>query len=443
MTELTRTKTRPDTRWGAPLVGGLVALAIALGICAGLVAWGHRTFPDNKDGAAQRFRQVLPVPQGAAAAVLGFQRVAVTLDRREVATADPDSRSPERLTYRMVVPPLGGLLLVGLALVIGGAVTRRLETQEAGSIARMAVVFAVACFALSFLISLGKATVPRDPNIALGFTVTYRPSHIGAVIWPLVWGLAFGSLGAFIATHGRRWRRELLEARGPAFRAALSGLVTGIALVLLAGVLTAVVGIATHKDQAGDVLGSAKNVAGIAEGIVLGLPHATGGSLLLSMGIPARYTLDVYDSDYFDESATASIFGGERDRPGLAHGFGVPAPPRERYELAIPRYALGGLLIAMAFTVVAGYRAAAGSAGSVARALRSAAVAAAWMTVFLWIIAYLVDVESDVRVFQGSTVSGADATLGPSFVPVLFLPLVWALGGGMLGALLRVRQERA
>jgi hypothetical protein len=449
VTSLTATGSRQATRWKAAVVGGLLSLAIAFGICAGLVALGHQTFPDTDDGARQRFQQVFPVLPGAGATVLSFQRVPVTIDRLE-SPGGPDSRSPEHLTYRIVVSPLGGLLLIGLSLVVGGAVTRRLDTRDRGprgSATRMAVVFALACFGLSFLLPLREVFVEQGANVSRSFTVSLRPSYVGALIWPFVWGLAFGSLGAFIGTHGRRWRRELMTTindRSPvsatAVRAASTGLATGIALVLLAGVLTAVVGIASHRSQAGDVLGSVRNVAGIGEAVVLGLPHATGVGLVASMGVPVRYEVTDH-SGGGGESSTASILGGERERREGRSGFGNTDRRSEPYEIAVPGYALGGLLIATAITLLAGYRAAANS-GSVFEAIRPVAIAAACLTVFLWIVGYLSGGEFDVTLLQGSDRSGGAGTIGPSRLALLAVVPLWTFGGGIAGAWVRLGFRR-
>jgi hypothetical protein len=439
VTTVTVTKSRQGTQWTAPLVGGLLALALAAGICAGLIAWGHATFFETDDGARQRFREVFPVLEGTGAAVLGFQRVPVTIDRQEYGGGS-GSRPRERLTYRIVVSPLGGLLLIGLALVAGGAVTHRLGGRERtvfASGARMAAVFALACFVLSFLVPLGNASTARDFNGPLGYTVTYGPSHVAAILWPLVWGLIFGSLGTFIGKYGRRWRRELFG--GVARRAALTGLATGVVLVLLAGVLTALVGSLTHKSAAAEVVGSARNVAGIAEGVVVGLPHATGMSLLASMGVPAHHEQSSRTIGRV-EDGTASIIGGVRQRR-VFRGTGVrdTNPTFSRRDISIPRYALGGLLIAIVMTVVTGYRAAAGSEGDVRQAVRSAIVAAACLTFFFWIVGYLVGGTADVTVTSGSDVTGGTSAFVASRLGLLFLPPLWTLGGGLLGAGLRAR----
>jgi hypothetical protein len=311
----------------------------------------------------------------------------------------------------------------------------------------MAVLFAAACFALSFLVPANKTFTQQGPFVANAFTLAYRPSHVGAVIWPLLWGLLFGSLGAFIGAHGRRWRQELttkIEARtrtmANAVRAAVAGLATGIGLVLLAGILTAVVGVATHSSEAGRVLGSATNVAGIAEGVVVGLPHATGAGLVGSMGIPARYEANDVNGDG-SEYAKASIFGGERQQRDRRRGFDTADPPGPN-PLPVPRYALGGLAIAIAFTVVTGYRAAAASA-TVRETVTSVVLAAGCLTVALWIVGYLVGGELDVRLITESFVDGVHMTMGPSVVEALVLPPIWTLAGGAIGALLHRLRGRA
>ena len=436
VTTVTVTKSRQGTQWTAPLVGGLLALALAAGICAGLIAWGHATFFETDDGARQRFRQVFPVVEGAGAAVLGFQRVPVTIDRQNAGGG-------ERLTYRIVVSPLGGLLLIGLALVAGGAVTYRLSGRERNvfsSGVRIAVVFAIGCFVISLVLLLGKASIPEAPNAGRGYTVVYRPSHVAAILWPLVWGLVFGSLGAFIGKHGRRWRRELFS--GVALRAALTGLAAGVGLVLLAGVLTGLVGSLTHKSAAAEVLGSGRNVAGIVEGVVVGLPHATGMGLLASMGVPAHYEQSARTIGTV-EDGTASIVGGVRQfRSFRGNGVRDPNPTFSRRDVSIPRYALGGLLIAIVMTVVTGYRAAAGSEGEDRQTIRSAIVAAATLTIFFWIVGYLVGGKADVTVTLGSDVTGGRSAFVASRLGLLFLPPLWTLGGGLIGASLRALLRR-
>jgi hypothetical protein len=250
-----------------------------------------------------------------------------------------------------------------------------------------------------------------------------------------------------IARHGRQWRARFLasiETRTPAWanalRAALSGLVTGLGLVLLAGILTAVVGIASHPDQAGDVLGSGKNVAGIAEGVVLGLPHATGAGLLGSMGIPGHYEFGGEPQEF----ATASIFEGERQRRILERGSfgGQPSNPLDRYALTIPRYAQGGLAIAVIFTVLAGFRAARSAGTDAFRAIRSALMTASLLTVFLWTIAYLVGGKARLNFQMRRSEQILQGWVGPKLTETLLLPLLWTVGGGLLGALLSLLKAR-
>jgi hypothetical protein len=447
---LTTTESHQITRWKAAVVGGFISFAIAFGICAGLVALAHQTFPDTTDDSRQRFQRTFPVLEGAAAAVLGFQRVPVTIERSELPGSGPDARRPERITWRVVASPLGGLMLVGLALVVGGRIAHRLETQERGALRsgfRAAIIFATACFAASFLLPLSGLSEAQGPNVSRGYTLTYRPSHLLAFTWPLVWGVVFGSLGAFIGTHGRRWRRELVgvvEARSPvaatALRAASTGLVAGTAPVLLAGVLTAVVGTTFHMTQTTDVLGSLRNVAGIGEGVVLGLPHAAAAGLVASMGVPVRYE-SVDHQGGGKEYITAGIFGGERRRPVLRTPFGYTGPRFERYDLAVPRYALGALLIAITFTIVTGYRAAAGS-HTFSEALRPTLASAVVLTIFLWILGYLLGGNMNATLHDPSAPSGGAAAIGPARLPALVLVPLWTIGGGLVGAFLRVSLRR-
>lgn len=427
--------------WRAPLVGAFLAIAIAFAMCAGLVVWGHRTFPNADENAVRRFRQYLPVLQGGGATFYAFQRVPMNLELRESTTERVNSRfeDPERADVRVVVSPLGGLLVVGVALVAGGAVAWRKRDAEddsiAGAAGRMAIVFALASLVLSFVLPLAKTTLEPQAFARRSTFLAYEPSHLGAFVWPWVWAFLFGSLGMHIARHGRGWRRRLVEqlaARSPdganALRAAASGLATGALLVLLAGVLTAGVAIARNPTKAGDVLGSGRDVAGIVEGVALGLPHATGAGLLGSMGVPAKYGTTVYNRDDPTEGSVG-IFGGRSRQPeGSA-------------TIPVPRYALGGLAIGAILTMVTGFRAAAGASGESSR-LRSVLMAAGISTVFLWVIAYLIG--GSARMLMGiEELRESGASIGASPLAALFVPVVWTFGGGLVGAFLQRQGSRA
>jgi hypothetical protein len=190
---------------------------------------------------------------------------------------------------------------------------------------------------------------------------------------------------------------------------------------------------------AGEVLGSARNVIGIAEGIVIGLPHATGAGLVASTGVPARFestSLGGQGSEY----ATADIFGGERQRFDTPRACDTSRPP-EPYPLHIPRYALGGLIIALAFTMVTGYRAVTGTE-SPRETVRSVALAAGFLTVALWLIAYLVSAKLQLELSTDTPrLSGVVMSLKPGFPEVGLLPAAWAVVGGTIGA--RLHQLRA
>jgi hypothetical protein len=446
---VTTTETVPRSlqisRASASVVGGLLAFAIALGISAGLVAWGHTTYPDSDDGSRERLGQVLPVPAGAGIAALSFQRVPFTVEREELSGGQ--FRGPERIRYRGVISLLGGLLLVGLALVVGGAVAHRMDKQRGAfrSGLGVALVFAAACFVLSFLVPLAESLIPAGPNAGRGSTITFRPSPIGALIWPFIWGLVFGSLGAFIGKHGRGWRRELvtaLEARTTvatiALRATARGIKAGLAMFMLAAVLTAGFGIALHVEGTRDVLGSSETASGIAEGIIVGLPHAAGAGLVGSMGIPVRYEV----TDHVRKSTeqfTVGIFGGEGQRQ-LLPGATFSGRPGENSDVPVPGYALGGLLIAVGLTVATGYRAAALSEDKTGT-IGSVIAAAMCLTVFLWIIAYLVGVRLDVTLLEPECCSGAQATLAPSQFATILVTPAWAIGGGFVGAWLHARRR--
>jgi hypothetical protein len=435
--------------------GALLALVLAAGVCAGLVAVGRQTFPAGDPRAPRLFRQTVPVLEGAGATFYAFQRVPVTQRLRESATERVNNRLEdlENDDIRFVVSPLGGLLLVGLALFAGGLVTSPQPGHVLGSGVRMALLYALATFGLSFLLPTGETVIEPGLFLRRSTFVTYHPSHTAAFLWPLLWGLTFGSLGALVAAHGRGWRRALvapIEARSPgwanALRAAGAGLATGLALVLLAGVLTAAVGIAFHPTEAGEVLGSGKNVAGIADGIIVGLPHATGAGLLAAMGVSAHYEFG--DQDQRREFATANIFGGEKQRriqpPVGGGGFGGPErDPFQRYPLEVPPYALGGLAIAAIFPVVTGYRAARGARSGVLPAIRSALMAATVLTIFLWLLAYLVGGHAEfvnrIGRTEGSVFSG---WAGPIVADAVILPPLWSIGGGLVGALIASMRNR-
>ena len=427
--------------WKAALIGGLTAFALAYGICVGLVAWGQEVFPSADPRAPRLFKQFLPAAEGGGATFYAFQRIPVNIATRESTTERVNSRfeEPENGDARAVVSPLGGLLFVGVALIVGGAVAWRRQIDQSvkirGSAVRMAIVFAVATFGLRFVLPLETVLEPQSLS-RRSTMVTYTPSHLGAIVWPLVWALVFGSLGMHIAQHGRDWRRQLFSRiasrstdAANALRSALSGLAVGCALVVAAGVATAGVAIAQHPAGAGNVLGSAKNVAGIAEGVILGLPHATAAGLFGSMGVPARFQAGEVDGSS-GAKGSAGIFGVESRKP-----FGS-------FATTVPRYALGGLGIAAIFTMVTGFRAAGSAGGDRRRAIRTALMAAAMCTVLLWIIAYLVSARGSFALGIAEPRQEMRASVTASPLALIILPIAWTIGGGLVGAVLRLPEER-
>lgn len=428
--------------WKAPLIGGLLSLALAFGACVGLVAIGHQVFPSDDSGGEQSFKQAVPPLEGGGATFFGFQRVAVNLELQEIPESSGFGENldagAERGSVRVVFSPLGGLLLVGLALVVGGLWTWRLQkpgqTRAFDSVLRMAIVFAAASFALSFVLPIRELNLEAGSFSSSRSTLTYEPSHIGALFWPFAWAIIFVSLGTFIAGHRGDWRRQLwtlIDARSRnwamALRAALSGLIVGLLLVIIAGVAAAAVVIGLHTSEAGEIFSSGKNIGGMAEGVVVGLPHAAGAGLLGSMGVPAHYENRGTD---VDSSGTLSIFGRvSRERFG-------------RDTFSVPRYALGGLAIALICTMVAGYRAARAGADDASRAIRSALMAAALLTICLWIVAFFIGGHFRFSFTSSDTErSMLQGGIGASPVATIFLPLLWAVGGGLLGAFLYLQKN--
>ncbi|MGH2795796.1 MAG: hypothetical protein ACRDKG_16005 [Actinomycetota bacterium] len=421
------------------MVGGLVAILVGFAFCAGLVSLGHATFPGDDEGAPKVFRQYLPKLHGGAVTFFAFQRVPTNLRLRETTREPIVSRfqDPERADVKITVSPLGGLLVVGGALAIGGAVAWRFREggdTVTGMAARMAVVVSLASLGGSFI--LPQFHTALDPDVFGRRTtlLSYEPSHLGAFVWPFIWTFLFGALGMHVARRDRARRERLGSSEGApqavsALRAAISGLRTGAALVLLALLLAAGVGIARNPSIAAEVFGSSRNVAGVVEGVVLGGPHAIGAGLLGSMGIPAKFGTTMYDPEEPPTGGSVSIIGGEVSKAEGSLG------------VAVPRYALGGLAIAAIFTLATGYRAAAVAGSDRRRALRAALLAAAFLSMTMWILGYLVGGSG--RMITGTIeLQTIRASAGVSPWAAIALPVVWSVGGGLIGAMLRVRISR-
>jgi hypothetical protein len=426
-------------KWRAAVIGGLLALILGVGASVALVAIGRQVIPAHS--AQQGFQWHLGSIESGTTTFYGFQRVQVGWELhgvREPSNSFGGNLEPVAVSQslRIAFSPIGGLLLIGFAIMVGARVAWRLQKPaEATSLQtalRTASVFAVAALAVSYVVSHRTITPAGSFNGAESVTLRFVASRVGSFLWPLAWGVVFGSLGAFIAAHPGDWRRQFrarVDSRLPrdlgiGLRAALSGLLLGLLLVVSVGAATGIVAIALHPADARDVFSSGKNVIGIAEGIVIGLPPAAGAGVLGSMGVPARYK-SVFDENV--ASGNVSIFGAELE------------------SFKVPGAAVGGLSIALILTVLTGYRATTENSGGVSRAIRSAILAALFLTIFLWIIASLLGGSSTAVMKPGffADRSLSSFTLYPSLLPAILLPLAWTLGGGFVGAMFGLAAKRS
>jgi zinc ribbon protein len=391
--------------WMGPLVGAAVAFIGSFVLFTVVIAVFNGTLPPG-----ERLGGISNIVKGGGLAVFLVQRVALTLSAPVPLFGTAGGK--------VVFAPLGGLLLVGLLLALGGSLAagRQEGTARQRVLAgtRLAVPYALICFIASFVFRITS-------NFASEGQLTLAPSHVGALFLPLVWGLAFGSLGAARRVHGKGWwmpGRERLEARFGGASAALRGLragvVTAVVLLLAGGAAVLAVAIVRHPHTAGTIVTDPRSDATIVLGFLLLWPNAAVMAFQASMGGSLRQSASAFGSAH---PSSISIFGAGGS--SAAH---------------VPAYWLLALLLPAVAMLRAGFVAARASSGGRQAALRAAAGAGIALTVLVWILE---------RVSGGyvSALGSFGVSFGPSPATAFLLPPVWAIGGTWLGALLYLQRH--
>jgi hypothetical protein len=239
-------------------------------------------------------------------------------------------------------------------------------------------------------------------------------SHAGALFWPLLWAVLFGGLAAARLGRGRT---ATLSAGSPGamlrssmLDGALSGATTGLGLALLVVLFALFAAMFRIPQSAGP-----RTVFGLVLVAVLILPNLVGWAVLAGMGATLQVGMNLFG---LGGSPTVGIFG--------AAGAGAAG-------VQVPAYWLLLMVIPAVATIRAGYIAARAAGGS-GLAARAALGAGALLVVGCWVLAWI----------SGGHVASTygNATVAVSSVAATFLPLLWALVGSWIGALVsQARQQ--
>jgi zinc-ribbon domain len=381
--------------WRAPGIAALAAIAGTFLVCMALYA----LFYLISDAGSGTYAGPNPFQMGLLVLYV-FQRVPVT-----VAGAGPIL---EAVNGKFQFVPLGGLLLLGVVIMAAARYAARDQERESdrlSAVLRFAVLFALLSFLASFLASA------TTESFQIGV------SHAGALWWPFLWVSLFGwiaiaragrsragSPGLQASRRGGRLRTSIVAGALTGARAGL-GLATPAVLVVL---LAAMDRIPTDA--------SPRSVLGLVIVALLLLPNLVSWAVLAGMGATIQAGASVFG---FAGSGSVGIFG--------AAGAGAAGTH-------VPAYWLLLMVIPFVATVSAGFVAARAADGPTD--LRAALGAGTLLVLGCWLLAWI----------SGGRLRGdyGNTTLAVSTVAATFLPLLWALGGGCLGALLnRARQQAA
>jgi Family of unknown function (DUF6350)/Double zinc ribbon len=383
--------------WSAPAIAAAAALGAAFFVC--LLLYGLLYALTSSDGTPAGGPNPLQV---ALLVLFLLQRVAVTVGGVGPVLGEVGGS--------VQFAPLGGLLL--LACVLGAA--GRFAARDAGTtrrrlaaVLRFAGLYAVLSFLVSFL-----ATTSTE-------TVQIGVSHLGALLWPFLWALLSGS---FAVARGRGRRvgsyepdqaadpRSLL--RTAVLRGALSGARTGLGLALAAVIIGLIVAAYHLPPDTGG-----RTAIGLLVVALLILPNLVCWAVLAGMGATLQVGVGVLG---FGGTGSVGIFGAS----GVAAG-----------DVHVPKYWLLLLVIPLAAMVRGGY-VAARAADRPGWGMRAALGAGAVLVPGCWLLAWVSGGH-----LGGGEFGGADVTI--SRVAALLLPLLWALVGTWLGALLSQARQQA
>jgi len=386
--------------WKGPAIGALTAAALSLPVSLAFSALVYYSLVSDvsvpKNSPLElifRFAGQLPYYFEGVAARYAVEDYTGSVDRG-----------------RIVITGLGGLLFMGIALVVGGYIAAKGTRTIGGRILRggaLGIPFAVLACAVSFFVTIEL----QDAYDNLYLEV----QNTDAFWYSLFWGTVFGAIGGLRRTYPKRTVRSALSELatstsiwGSSVRGGVSAFAGGCGFaacgLLAVGMILGI----TNYDAVQDVFGDWNRVLQIVTTLLLFWPNLLVSALLASMGS----SLEVLGA------GSVSIFGASADA-----------------QVDVPAYWLAAMSIPLVATARGGYVAARISADP-RHALASALLSAIPFAILCWIGGALAGFNLTSPP-QGQNGGG----LGFSTAAVFFLPLLWGLIGGFLGALFHLRSS--
>lgn len=310
---------------------------------------------------------------------------------------------------------------------------------------KVAVPYALLSLALSFAITF-RLRIPENPFTA--GTLTVRPSHLGALLWPLGIGAVSGLVGGLWSA------RSELATREPWGRRAVGALAGGWLMFVyaLGFAFVGLLGLAAAKpDDTSAYLDAVSEdpLAGASLVVhhVLALPNQSLWVLVPSMGAcdglyGGGFSVDFLCYDTFPQGVEGGIPAEAELEPGVPLDEVPPVPEAGRpaaFDRAPPAYFL--FLLVPLVAVVAGGVSAGGRAG-VRTPAEGAGVGAMTGVAFGLLVgagAVLGGIAFRVGAGIGSLQPNASFHLGPHIGLGTGLALLWGVGGGALGGSMRGR----
>jgi hypothetical protein len=274
---------------------------------------------------------------------------------------------------------------------------------------RFGSVYAVVCLVICF------ATRTSSSTTSVG------PSPVQSFFLPLLWAFlattagAYKTIGGALSTDviGRtaRWVPQLRAG----IRGAREGLIASLPLEVLALAITILVASLKNPSAASDFFTSPRDVLALIFVLIVCLPNWLALGMVGAMG--ATLQAKVSASSAYG-IVSVGIFGAS----GQVQGLGSTS-------VHVPAYWLFALIIPAAVTLFAGYSAAAASGGDARDQTIAGALAGLLITIVIWITVAL----SAVTVGGEADVDFA-LSLKASAAGLIFLPLLWGVVGGAIGA---------
>jgi hypothetical protein len=362
-----------------------------------------------------------------------FHHVGFTIEFPRSLFGSGASLIPVDLSGGLVVAfaPVLATIVALLLLARGG---RAVANRAGGSTVirglhglKIAFPYAALMFAASFALRFSSAEVIPGS----GSRVTVHPSHLAALLWPLVLAAVAGFAGGL-----RSLRPDAVEPGtwGTRIRAAVAGGWGMIALGLLFVFAGLLVMAAVYPDATRAYFRpfDSSTSAGVTVIIftLLFLPNATAWILYPAMGsctgVTGAFHLCVLSYSQFPRTGGAAV-----DPSNPLGGFALPNPPAG-YFLFI----LAPLLAVIIGGMVAARRGRASTRGEAAGLGAMAGVVFGALSLGLIVLSAI---SLKLGASTGTLGIGGSVQFGPEFTTGALLALVWGVVGGAIGGLIRGR----